>query len=60
MNKEVQFAFANAIIEKLWVKGFITEEESEKIIEKVREKIFANAGQKFYPTFNSINRIECM
>lgn len=41
MNKEVQFAFANAIIEKLWVKGFITEEESEKIIEKVRKKIFA-------------------
>lgn len=33
-SKELKIAFANAIVEKLWLKGLLTDEQKERIIQK--------------------------
>lgn len=33
-NKEAAAAYVNAIIERLWIKGLITEEERDRLYEK--------------------------
>lgn len=40
-SKELKLAFANAIVEKLWLKGLLTETQKNNIIAKNSLKIFA-------------------
>ena len=38
-SRTAKIAYANALIEKLWSKGLLTDEQKKKIIDKVAEKI---------------------
>ena len=38
-NKKIKLAVANAIVEQLWVKGLITEDEKVRIQARNKEKI---------------------
>lgn len=33
-NKEFKIAYANAIVEKLWLKGLLTDEQKDRIMAK--------------------------
>lgn len=40
INKKVQISLANAIVEKLWQLGLLTDDERTKIIEKNKVSFF--------------------
>lgn len=40
-SKAIKVAYANAIVEKLWLKGIINDEEKAKISEMILSKILS-------------------
>lgn len=40
-SKAIRIAYANAIVEKMWLNGIITEQEKDKINEIILSKILS-------------------
>lgn len=38
-SKEIRLAYLNMLVNKLWIKGLITDEEKKKIIKLNEEKL---------------------
>lgn len=38
-SKEIRFAYLNMLVNKLWIKGLLTDEEKKKIIKLNEEKL---------------------
>ncbi len=39
MNNDISYIVASAIVDKLWVKGLITDEERREILKRVEGKL---------------------
>ncbi len=39
MNNDISYIVASAIVDKLWVKGLITDEERREILKRVEDKL---------------------
>ena len=39
MDNDINYIIASAIVDKLWVKGLITDEERREILKRVEDKL---------------------
>ncbi len=40
-NRAIQVAYANALVEKMWLKGIINDEQKARICENILSKILS-------------------
>jgi len=41
---KMRFAIAEAVVRKLWAQDLLSDDELEAVLEKTKQKIFANAA----------------